>query len=122
MRPTSSGARPRELLGDDVVLDRPGAPAAELARPAHADPASARELGLPFATERDLFGEIVEAGREPLPYSHGKLARSHSRISSRSAASSGVGERSTCRRRSGGPDRFCRVSRALEGRRRGKCV
>ena len=68
MRPTSSGARAaRQLLGDDVVLDRARAAPAVLlaATPTPTQPA-ARELRLPLAPERDLLGEVVEARRQAL--------------------------------------------------------
>ena len=55
-----------ELLGDDEVLDRSDAATAVLLGPRHADPAARGELRLPLASERDLVGEVVEAGRQPL--------------------------------------------------------
>ena len=58
---------PRQLLGHDVVLDRrrrrarrtPRASATPTQRPS-------ASLRLPLAPERDLLGEVVEAGRQPL--------------------------------------------------------
>ena len=55
-----------ELLGDDVVLDGTAAATAVLLGPGHAHPAAARELRLPLTPERDLLGEVVEAGRQAL--------------------------------------------------------
>ena len=55
-----------ELLGDDVVADRAGVAPAVLLGPGDADPPAGRELGLPLPPERDLVGEVVEAGREAL--------------------------------------------------------
>src|SRR5262249_59042103 len=54
------GARPRQLLGDDEVLDRARSPPAELGGPRHTDPQTLAELRLPVAPERDLVGQVVE--------------------------------------------------------------
>ncbi len=58
--------RPRELFGDDVVLDRAATATAVLLGPSHTDEPTARELRLPRSTERHLFSEFVEAGRQAL--------------------------------------------------------
>ena len=57
---------PRQLLGDDVVLDRAAAATAVLLGPRDADQPAARELRLPRPAERDLVGEVVEARRQAL--------------------------------------------------------
>ena len=73
-------ARPRELLGDDVVLDRARAAAAVLlAASATPTQPAARELRLPRAPERDLVGEVVEARRQALAV----LPRAGSRAATR---------------------------------------
>ena len=48
------GARPGELFGDDVVLDRSAAAPAVFLGPGDADEPTTRELRLPGPAERDL--------------------------------------------------------------------
>ena len=59
------GPRPGQLLLDDEVLGRSGAPSPVRFGPGHADPAAGGEGGLPGAQERHLLAEVLESGREP---------------------------------------------------------
>ena len=69
LRRTGAG----QLLGDDVVADGPRvAPAVLLGQATPTQPADG-EPGLPLPAERDLVGEIVEAGREALAVLPGQV-------------------------------------------------
>ena len=92
------GAGAGELLGDDVVLDRAAAAAAVLLGPRDADERPLASFACHARPNATSSARSSKRGGRPLPYSHGRFARSQARTSSRSAASAGVARRSMARR------------------------